>query len=237
MCTLTYIPIGVEDFYFTTNRDESPLREALFPELYQIDSGKVLFPKDRMAEGTWMMCHEKGFSACLLNGAFEKHEHKPPYRKSRGVMVLELGNYSSVKDFILGFTFNKMEPFTLLVLTYSKTRNLEELRWDGETVHYRKLDETKSYIWSSATLYNEDARLMRQKWFADWLKKTTTFSKEAILNFHTQTGKEDLINGIVMNRKEKVKTLCATQIRKEDSMLQMSYYDFGMKVLKDYPFK
>ncbi len=237
MCTLTYIPIGTDDFYFTTNRDESPLREALFPSLYQIDNYKVLFPKDKMAEGTWMMCHEKGFSACLLNGAFEKHEHKPPYRKSRGVMVLEIGNYSSVKDFVANFYFVGMEPFTFLVVSYLAKRKLEEVRWDGETVHYRKLDERKFYIWSSSTLYNKDSRIMRQKWFDDWSRKTTAFSKEAILAFHTQTGKEDQINGIVMNRKEKVKTLCVTHIRKEEGALQMSYYDFGMKLLKDYSFK
>ncbi len=237
MCTLTYIPIGSEDFYFTTNRDESPLREALFPKIYQIDSGEVLFPKDKLAEGTWMMCHEKGFSSCLLNGAFEKHEHKPPYRISRGVMVLEYGNYSSVKDFISNFSFNNIEPFTFIVLNYVNERVLEEVRWDGVSVHYRKLDTAKSYIWSSSTLYDKDARSMRQKWFDDWLTKATVFSKEAILNFHTQTGKDDPINGIVMNRKEKVKTLCVTQIRKEENVLQMSYYDFEMKKLTDYPFK
>lgn len=237
MCTLTYIPIGDEDFYFTTNRDESPLREALFPNLYLINKKKVLFPKDKMAEGTWMMCHEKGFSACLLNGGYEKHEHKPPYRKSRGIMVLELGNYSSVKEFISDFNFTGMEPFTFLVVSYLTTRKLEELRWDGETIHYRKLDTSRSYIWSSSTLYNKDARLMRQKWFDDWREKTSVFSKNAIFNFHTTTGREDPMNGIVMNRKEKVKTLSVTQIRKEGSKLQMFYYDFGKNELKDYMFK
>lgn len=78
---------------------------------------------------------------------------------------------------------------------------------------------------------------MRQKWFDDWREKTSVFSKNAIFNFHTTTGREDPMNGIVMNRKEKVKTLSVTQIRKEGSKLQMFYYDFGKNELKDYMFK
>lgn len=237
MCTLTYIPIGEDGFYFTTNRDENPLREALFPVQYQLDNGEAIFPMDKVGRGTWMISHEKGFSACLLNGAFSKHDHKPPYRKSRGLMLLDLGNYSSLESFIAQYIFNGMEPFTLLVVAHLHTIKLEELRWDGLTVHYRKLDETESYIWSSSTLYNMDAKLIRKKWFTDWMKRTTILSKEHILNFHTQTKKEDLINGIVMNRNEKIKTLSVTQIKKEDSSLTMSYYDFGSNILRDIDFK
>ena len=151
MCTLTYIPIGSDDFFFTTNRDESPLREAEFPNEYHIGESFALYPKDKMAKGTWIMCHENDFSLCLLNGAFEKHKHEPPYKKSRGVMVLEFSEFASTIDFIRDYHFGGMEPFTLLVLRYKYTRNLEEIRWDGETFHYRKLDSSKPYIWSSST--------------------------------------------------------------------------------------
>lgn len=225
MCTLTYIPIGSDDFFFTTNRDESPQREAEFPKKYRIGESFAIYPKDKAAEGTWMMCHENNFSLCLLNGAFEKHRHEPPYVKSRGVMVLEFSEFSSSIDFITRYYFNGMEPFTLLVLRYLNERVLEEIRWDGNTIHYRKLDSSQFYIWSSSTLYDNEARIMRRKWFADWIDKHNDFSKENIIVFHKTTGVEDTFNGLVMNRKEKVKTLSVTQIARVDMQISMFYND------------
>jgi hypothetical protein len=224
MCTLTYIPSGSDDFFFTTNRDESPIRVAKFPEIYPVNVSSAIYPKDKSAQGTWMMCHENNFSLCLLNGAFEKHKPEPPYRKSRGVMVLEFTEFSSTKDFIIRYNFNGMEPFTLLVLWYKQERNLEELRWDGETIHFRKLDSSKFYIWSSSTLYDTDARIMRQNWFTNWLHKQSEFSQENIISFHKTTGADDAFNGLVMNRKEKVKTLSITQISRKNKEVSM-YYD------------
>ncbi|WP_320018517.1 NRDE family protein [Labilibaculum manganireducens] len=228
MCTLTYIPIGSDDFFFTTNRDESPLREAEFPNEYHIGESFALYPKDKMAKGTWIMCHENDFSLCLLNGAFEKHKHEPPYKKSRGVMVLEFSEFASTIDFIRDYHFGGMEPFTLLVLRYKYTRNLEEIRWDGETFHYRKLDPSKPYIWSSSTLYNKDAREMRQHWFDNWFRQCNNFSGKETIKFHKTTGRDDAFNGLVMNRKEKVKTLSITQIKRKNRMVSM-YHDDLLK--------
>ncbi|MFA9371842.1 MAG: NRDE family protein [Labilibaculum antarcticum] len=225
MCTLTYIPLGFDDFFFTTNRDENPIRVAEFPQIYPVKESSAIYPKDKLAQGTWMMCHENDFSLCLLNGAFEKHKHEPPYRKSRGLMVLEFTEFSSIRDFIIHYNFSGMEPFTLLVLGYKQGRNLEELRWDGETVHYRKLDASKLYIWSSSTLYNKDAREMRQNWFTNWLKEQRNFSQENILSFHKTTGADDAFNGLVMNRKGKVKTLSIAQIRRKNKEVSMYYED------------
>ncbi len=225
MCTLTYIPVGADDFFFTTNRDENPIRDAEFPKVYPVNESFALYPKDKSAQGTWIMCHENDFTICLLNGAFEKHKHEPPYRKSRGVMVLEFANFQSTRDFILEYNFRGMEPFTILVVRYKLERILEELRWDGETAHYRKLDASKLFIWSSSTLYDKDARIMRQNWFSNWKNTEIDFSQENILTFHKTTGSDDTFNGLVMNRKEKVKTLSVTQVRRKNKEVFMFYND------------
>lgn len=232
MCTLTYIPTGSDDFFFTTNRDENPIREAEFPKKYSVKESFAIYPKDKAAQGTWIMCHENDFSLCLLNGAFEKHKHEPPYQKSRGVMLLEFAQFSSTIDFILHFNFNGMEPFTLLVLRYQQERNLEELRWDGNSIHYRKLNASKFYIWSSSTLYDKDAREMRQNWYTNWLQKQSDFSQENIISFHKNTGTDDPFNGLVMNRKEKVKTLSITQVRRMNKEVSMYYNDIEKKESK-----
>jgi len=225
MCTLTYLPVGSDDFFFTTNRDENPIRESLLPKIYPVKENFAIYPKDKSAKGTWMVCHENNFSLCLLNGAFKKHKHEPPYRKSRGVMVLEFADSSSTINFIRCYNFRGMEPFTLLVLKYEQGRNLEELRWDGETIYYRKLDASKLYIWSSSTLYDKDAQEMRQNWFTIWLQDQSDFSQDNIIAFHKTTGAADTFNGLLMNRKEKVKTLSITQVRRKSKKVSMYYND------------
>ncbi|PKQ62258.1 hypothetical protein BZG02_13150 [Labilibaculum filiforme] len=225
MCTLTYIPIGSENFFFTNNRDENPAREAMFPQEYCIDKSLAIFPKDKVAHGTWMMCHENDFSLCLLNGAFKKHKQEIFYRKSRGVMVLEFAAFVSSKNFIQNYIFDGMEPFTLLVLSYKHSRSLEEIRWDGAAIHYRKLDSSKLFIWSSATLYACDAQKLRQQWFDTWIGRKTNFSAEEVIRFHKTTGSGDSFNGLMMNRGEKVKTLSVTQIRRRNNKVSMHYID------------
>jgi uncharacterized protein with NRDE domain len=54
----------------------------------------VIYPKDPKA-GTWYVVDEKGTVLVLLNGANEKHVAGLNYRKSRGLIVLDIiGNVS-----------------------------------------------------------------------------------------------------------------------------------------------
>ena len=84
MCTVTYIPTK-EHVYLTSNRDEKNWRtDALAPEVYEFSSGKIIYPKDGDAGGTWIAAHENGNVVVFLNGGFVAHTPAPPYRKSRG---------------------------------------------------------------------------------------------------------------------------------------------------------
>ena len=226
MCTLTYIPVGENDFFFTANRDESPQRPASQPQKHNILGAEAIFPKDKTANGTWVLCHEKRFSLCLLNGAFQKHEHKPPYRKSRGKVLLELTEYFSAVDFVYAYDFIDIEPFTIIVLNYQAGLRLEEVRWDGSSAHYRELGADRAWIWSSPTLYGFDERKTRESWFDQWLGKNE-LSQRSVLDFHRNAGKGDDYNALVMNRKEKVKTLSITQIRKEGTKVLMHHEDLS----------
>lgn len=227
MCTLTYIPVNSTDFFFTTNRDENPERGAFFPQKYYLNNTWVVYPKDKDANGTWMICSERKFSVCLLNGAFEKHKHQPPYQKSRGIMVLELIQFSNIRDFLMDYNFLGIEPFTLVFLSYYNERELEEIRWDGESIHYRNLNPEIPHIWSSSTLYNQEAKEMRVQWFKTWLKEENQYSKTTIINFHKTAGADDLFNGLLMNRNDQFKTVSITQIRKEASEVFMYYEDLS----------
>jgi uncharacterized protein with NRDE domain len=225
MCTLTYIPVHQQDFIFTTNRDEKPGRIALYPDHYTIGNYKMLFPKDSEASGTWMLIHEKNYSLCLLNGAFEKHEHKPPYRKSRGLVVLEYAQYKNTVDFVKHYNFQGIEPFTLVIINYDKERNLEEVRWDASSIHYRKLDAQKAAIWSSATLYSSEIADKRKEWFANWQQQNKV-NADSVLDFHRNAGEGDPENDLMMKRENGIQTLSTTQIRKIDQQIEMHYVDY-----------
>ena len=153
MCTVTYIPTGKNKFIFTSNRDEAPKRSATGMVEKDIDGKVLLFPQDALANGTWISISNKNQLVCILNGAFIKHKHRPPYRLSRGIMALEFFNYPNATDFFKKFNFDGIEPFTMIIFDDG---DLYEFRWDEKEKHIAQLDISKQYIWASCTLYTEE---------------------------------------------------------------------------------
>src|ERR1700690_3075267 len=98
MCTVTFIPAG-NHFFFTSSRDEKAGRPlALFPAIYEINGCRVLFPKDPLGGGSWIAVNERGHAGVILNGAIKMHEANISYRKSRGLILLDLISGSSPAD-------------------------------------------------------------------------------------------------------------------------------------------
>ena len=87
MCTVTYLPLGNNDFILTSNRDEQPSRETIPPQEYVEDGVVLTYPKDVLAGGTWIGLSSKKRLICLLNGGFESYERESSYKMSRGVIV------------------------------------------------------------------------------------------------------------------------------------------------------
>ncbi|MEM6395679.1 MAG: NRDE family protein [Bacteroidota bacterium] len=161
MCTVTYLPTGSGDFVFTSNRDEAPGRSV--SELSR--DGRLILPRDQ-AGGSWIALEQSGCLACILNGAFVKHERHPPYRKSRGMVLIDFFSWSDTHDFWHNYDFTNIEPFTMITV---KEGGLAEGRWDGERVHFQFLDHLAPHIWASATLYDEEMRKEREKWWSAFL--------------------------------------------------------------------
>jgi hypothetical protein len=233
MCTVTYLPLPDEGFILTSNRDESITRKtAIPPERYTINGTSIFFPKDQEANGTWIATAPNNYTLCLLNGAFEKHTSNPPYKKSRGLMLLDLFLYKDVNEFVSDYNFDNIEPFTLIILCNANAIELFELRWDGVKCHFKKLDGNKPAIWSSATLYKPETILAREAWFATWLKKTTVYTANEILFFHHFAGDGDAKNNLIMNVDDK-KTVSVTTIVHENLSRTIIYEDLVNKVLKN----
>lgn len=225
MCTVSYLPLE-EGYILTSNRDEWNKRaRALTPKAYHLFGQEITFPKDPQANGTWI-AYSADFTLCLLNGAFVKHQHKPPYRISRGLVLLDFFQYLSVDRYVAEYNFDGVESFTLIIKS-NTDKQLEELRWDGQHIHRNKLNNQETYIWSSATLYTDEVIQEREQWFSKWLTEHQVYKQEDIINFHRFAGKGDSNNDVIMKRDNGVQTLSISSIIMHQGKLNMSYLDLS----------
>lgn len=207
--------------------------DALLPEWYPFSSGNILFPKDGNAGGTWMALHENGNAMVLLNGAVENHVYEPPYRKSRGLIFLDVFNAEfPVQEFEM-IPLNQIEPFTLII---RQGNLLVEARWNGNEKSAKQLDEQQAHIWSSATLYSPDIIEKRRNWFQTFLEKHTVFDTDKILQFHQFAGDGDTTNDIRMNRNNELFTVSITALQQQKRQSVFSYLDLqnNQKTVIDY---
>lgn len=223
MCTLTYLPLQEGSWLFTTNRDESPLRPTLPPSVHVNDGGlQLLYPKDEMAGGSWIIATNNGRAACILNGAFTRHDRTPPYRKSRGLIILDLFDYKETQTFLDEYDLDNIEPFTMVIIDGAK---LYDLRWDGQQKHIATLDAQQPHLWASPTLYTPEWIEKRQQWFKTWLSEHPTFGRKDIVDFHQHAGVGDPMNDLVMNRYDFVRTVSITSIEHLPNNITMQYLD------------
>ena len=209
MCTVSYIPLA-DGYLLTSSRDELINRETLPPMAYPHSGNTITYPKDVRSGGTWIAGSDNHTVTCLLNGAFEKHQKKPTQVLSRGKMVLESLEHDDLDGFVENFDFNQVEPFTLLTI---KDRLFYELKWDGDSTFLNKLDKDKPKIWSSPTLYTPEQRIVREKWFYQWLISNSGHPDFDMMGFHSKQHGEDKTYDILMSRPNGMQTVSITQIR------------------------
>ena len=231
MCTVSYLPLPGEGFIITSTRDEKSLRKpAMPPEKYNIHDGPVYFPRDTDAGGTWIASSPGGHTLCLLNGGFIIHESSPPYRKSRGLVLLDFYRFNNVVRFRDEYDFSGIEPFTLLICnSHGNAQDIaypqfDELRWDGEQVHHTPLNPELPAIWSSVTLYSDEVISQRKQWFDKWLAGHPEFTVGSAVDFHKTAGTGNILNDILMNRDNVVKTVSITSILR-DPLSHKYYYE------------
>lgn len=155
MCTLTFAALAKDQFCLTSNRDESILREsAIAPSrVLWRDAHDLLMPIDQTGRGTWLAVHlQQRRIQVLLNGAFQAHTHQPPYRKSRGLVLLDAFDFPNLQAFANAYNAQAIEPFTLVAFHLAPLQ-IEEVKWDGATFHHQLIRNTHSYLWSAAMLY------------------------------------------------------------------------------------
>jgi len=222
MCTVTYLPQPDGSYVLSHNRDEAPERGARQILRQERQQEQIVFPQDAGAGGTWITLGALDRVACLLNGAYTNHERKPPYRMSRGIMVLEYHDYPDVHAFRQNFNFSGMEPFTMLVVEGGQPY---QMVWDAQSLAFEELQAKKSYIWSSATLYDQEMRAERVRWFREWLDRETNPGLSAARFFHRYAGNGDPRTDVVMNRDNIVRTVSITHIVRDSTQIELQYED------------
>jgi hypothetical protein len=222
MCTLTFIP-AESGVFLTANRDEKTGRsKANPPEIREGRNGRILCPVDPDGGGTWVALHESGHSVVLLNGGFVPHVSTPPYRRSRGLVLLDLVDHPSPYRAFGESELEGIEPFTAVVW---EGGSLHECRWDGSMKHTRRMDEGIPHIWSSSTLYDPAVMRKREGWFTEWISVNPVPSPDAILDFHMSAGDGDTCNDLLMERSGGVCTVSITSMELRPDAGMMRYID------------
>lgn len=221
MCTVTFLP-GKNGFTLTHNRDEAPARSLYAIERQGNTLGDtLLFPRDAKAGGTWIATSQNGRTACLLNGAFVKHHHQPPYRRSRGLMMLDFFNTEKPSDFFQEYPLEGMEPFTFL---YFRPGAVVEFRWDEVRRHYRELPPEQPHFWCSSTLYPPEMQAIREQVFRKWLTENPHPQPRDLFKLHRTGSVGDPANDFVMVR-DRVRTVSITQVVWRKNFSRMRYLD------------
>ncbi len=221
MCTVSFVRAN-GSVIITSNRDEHIQREnAAAPAFHILPGKKIIFPKDARAGGTWFAAADSGVVAVLLNGAFKKHIPRPPYRKSRGVILLEIIEAGKPISFFNTLNLDNIEPFTVVLY---QPGMLHELRWDGTGKYEKRLDISGNYIWSSSTLYTDEIIERREHLFEQFIDAPAGISADCIYNFHASNN-DDNENGFIINRQTGMRTFSITQAVINDNVVNFLHTD------------
>jgi len=225
MCTVTYCPTP-SGFILTHNRDEAPTRSPNHLSQATTSLGDtLLFPRDTQAGGAWIVTARSRRTACLLNGAFLKHVHQPPYRRSRGLLLLDFFEAENPNALFTEYNLEGIEPFTFLLF---ETGGVTELRWDGQERHLKNLAPDATWFWCSATLYPPEMQVLREQVFQNWRTyhiEDAAHLPAALLELHHTGSVGDLENDFIMNRGNRVRTVSITQVIGREDAVEMQYQD------------
>jgi len=232
MCTVSYYP-GNGSAIITSNRDEHVGRPHAWAPTEQVHGHTVLYyPKDPRAGGTWFCVSEHGHVFVLLNGAVEKHISRPPYRLSRGQVLLQLAASTNWLQYWQHTSMLGIEPFTVVCYT---GHTLVQLQWNGiqQTLQYLPADVP--HIWSSATLYTAPVIQARAQWYARFIaEQVPGVTPESLLYFHGNTQPGDQHNGLVINRNNTMITRSITQCVLQPGSFTLHHHDLVTKAVTHF---
>ena len=221
MCTVSFFA-NSDSFIITSNRDEHIARPLAYePREEIINNRKIIYPKDPKAGGSWFALNEDHVTTVLLNGAFRRHKIGGNYRKSRGLILLDIVSSKEPKDQLRVIELTDIEPFTIVLW---QEPLLIEFRWDGRRRYIKELDAEDYHIWSSTTLYSPEVIKYRSDLFDQFMNLPGKKNNQNLLEFHAGNS-GDQENGFVINRKNGLKTFSITQAVIQEEQASLMHKD------------
>lgn len=223
MCTVTFIPTET-GIFICSNRDEHKSRPiARLPKNNTYKTENIWYPIDGSAGGSWIALKKDSNAAVLLNGAFEKHNSKPPYKKSRGIIFLSIVKQENLLDAFQKIDLENIEPFTLVLKTNS---DLYECNWDGYQKHYTQLNSKEPHIWSSCTLYDKEVRKIRNAYFQNWLSTNkSNIDTSTVLELHQSKPFKNKNENFLLEREDGISTVSITCLKIGETRVTIHYHD------------
>ena len=182
MCVLS-VGKSEHGIVITSNRDEQRTRKhSLTPEFIQHGTRKTILARDAQAHGTWFLTDNTGRIAVLLNGAFECHVPSPPYRKSRGIILLNLFQEKDLKSTFLNYNLDHVEPFQLIYI--DKNQSFQCV-WDGNQKHLFEIDLSTPQVFFSPTLYTKEQQEVKRDHFYTAIVAFERLNAKWLLDYHS----------------------------------------------------
>jgi uncharacterized protein with NRDE domain len=198
MCILSIVR-SAETIIITSNRDEQRSRKnSQAPEIIDLGKRQTILARDAQAHGTWLLTDNSGRTAILLNGAFESHIPSPPYRESRGIILMNLFQEDNFRSAFLFYNFENIEPFQIIYV--EKNKALQCL-WDGSEKHLFEIDLSTPQVFFSPTLYSKELQSEKKKHFFETFADYNLFSAPRLFKFHSEQNENSNLN-FFMNREQ-----------------------------------
>ncbi len=221
MCTVSFVPYK-KGFILTANRDEfSDRSRADFPNFVETKRGKVEFPKDGDAGGTWIAM-SKTLCVSLLNGNYDRDLSKT-YRKSRGLVALEPFDFETIEAYLEQADFNGINGFTMVLIDLKS--EIWELKWDGSELKTQRYDLNHPKLWVSVPDRFNHIRSWRNDAFTKVLEKDQHPDPDTIRSFH-QIKSDPGGFGTQIVKNDMVYTVSMTQIIHNQKEPEISYYPY-----------
>ncbi len=227
MCTLTYYPRGRTGYILTSNRDENTARTpASLPVIRQDGHTRMLMPVDEKG-GSWLGISSRWRAACLLNGAFGPHTPQLPYRKSRGLVLLDALRWPDLPSFFRDYPLRGIEPFTLVTVNQKPARQVFTFRWDGRERYLEENNPGQPRIWSSMMLYPENVREAEEKRFTGFLENHPRVDWRDLLDFNLESTYRQKVQRYGLHPIPVLKTTAIASIRAGQTFYRFYYEDLS----------
>lgn len=180
MCTISVFR-GRDKLVVTGNRDELRTRQEAGLQEISHEHGRMAYPLDGQARGTWMAANDDGWVACLLN----LYEADYQGRLSRGLIIPRLMQFTAISD-ARHWLANHFpaEDYSAFILLLIDRREVYRCRWDGCRFEEGAVDFDRWYLESSSSVDATSTRAYRQALFRQW--QNTDGDIHNILDFHLQ---------------------------------------------------